>query len=156
MMSTLIREDGIARPRSGTPRGSSGAAPRHRAAVSTRSTAPQVAAITARATAINNASEANAQVGALQTVTGDGAVGWRFRALTGLAPPTGASRARVGFRRNAGTTGNVWITPLAPDPPGAFDFAAAAEILTVEHTQADAGSPTRLRPIAHFCTGSMP
>lgn len=82
--------------------------------------------------------EAGQQVGAVAAVNGTEAPGaWRYMGLTGLAPPTGATKVRVCFQRNAGSAGLAWITGLTLTRQAASEFLTSAEIETVKRTAAD-------------------
>lgn len=87
------------------------------------------------------ANEAGTQVGSVSAVTGPGEPGaWRYMAAAGLAPPAGATKARIGFQRFGGSSGLAWITGITLSRQAASEVRTAADLQTVQQAQASADS----------------
>ena len=65
---------------------------------------------------------------------------WMYFSATGLAPPTGATNARVVFTLGGGSSGSSAVTGITLTRRAAFEFRSSAEIAEVRQAQADADS----------------
>ena len=85
--------------------------------------------------------ESNAAVGSISDVVGDPAPqAWVYFGATGLAPPTGATRARVVFAAMGGSAGLAAVTGITLTREAAYEVRSSAEIAEVKQAQADADS----------------
>lgn len=83
--------------------------------------------------------ESNAAVGPISDVIGDPAPQvWVYYAAPGLAPPAGATKARVVFTAMGGSAGNAAVTGITLTRQAAYQVQSSAEISEVKQAQADA------------------